>query len=100
MNFWNDILAGKVPDIQSLTKEAENFDPKVLLRLFFATLYQYQRKTLLRINDGRQNANVTEKLNYISRVIKETYDQITVYNQTALSALENLSVKLLRGARL
>ncbi len=100
MKYWNAILSGQVPDVQEICKEADNFDPKILLRLFFSTLYQYQRKILLNINDGTKNASITEKLLYVSRVIKETYDQITVYNQTPASGLENLTIKLLRGARL
>ncbi|NLM01200.1 MAG: DNA polymerase III [Treponema sp.] len=96
INFWNNITKGKIVNINTLVNDCNNFKPRVLLRLFFNILYQYQKKYLLNITDATKSAGMIEKMVNISAKLRDTYDKITIYNQSPESALENLATELMR----
>lgn len=96
MKFLQDIFNGINPDVVQIAKNCGNFDPKLLLKLFFNVLYQYQRKILFSITDVNTQPQITENLVKISKEIRNAYDQITIYNQSPIASLENLASRLMR----
>lgn len=96
MTFWNKLTTGKNVDVAGMVKECGNFDPRVLLRVFFNTLFQYQRRFLSGIQNAPAQSGTTERLAYISNAIREAYENITIYNQSPVASLENLATKFLR----
>jgi DNA polymerase-3 subunit gamma/tau len=69
------------------------FEPKLLLRIFFEGLYEA-------LDPGKNIAAGAAHFEHAARYIvkiKECYNRITVYNQTAGAAFENLAWELCHG---
>lgn len=82
-SFYVEILNGTIPDINALIKECNKFDPKIIFRLFLEHIFVLQ-KGALKINAGTKASALT------SRAILDTWNNVSVYNQSILSSLENL----------
>ena len=96
--FTGELKKGDVPDIDSLVKRMKNFEPRIMLSLFFNAVLDTVKKEC-----GAQNGGVLSSTVYKTRIteeLKRSYEDIIVYNQTPLAALESLAYAFLEeGAR-
>lgn len=95
VEYWDSLMNGKIPDVSAIVKQAAGFDPRVLLRLFFSVLFQYQRKSLQNNKSAIDNSAKNERYIFYSKAIKESFEHITIFNQSPASSLESLATKLL-----
>ena len=80
-NFYKEIVCGQIPDINELIKNCNKFDPRILLRLFLEQLY-FLQKSALQFERGAAASSACTKS------IREVWNNVTVFNQSVLSALE------------
>lgn len=96
--FTGELKKGDVPDIDSLIKRMKNFEPRIMLSLFFNAVLDTVKKEC-----GAQNGCGLSSTVYKTRIteeVKRSYEDIIVYNQTPLAALESLAYAFLEeGAR-
>lgn len=91
--FTGELKKGDVPDIDSLVKRMKNFEPRIMLSLFFNAVLDTVKKEC-----GAQNGGVLSSTVYKTRIteeVKRSYEDIIVYNQTPLAALESLAYAFL-----
>ena len=81
--FYSEIINGQIPNIDDLIKNCNKFDPRILFRLFLDQLYSIQ-KTAFFTSKG------TFASSLCTQAIKNTWNNVTVYNQNILSSLEEL----------
>lgn len=96
--FTGELKKGEVPDIDSLVKRMKNFEPRIMLSLFFNAVLDTVKKEC-----SAQNGGILSLTAYKMRIteeVKRSYEDIIVYNQTPLAALESLAYAFLEeGAR-
>lgn len=96
--FTSELKKGEVPDIDSLVKRMKNFEPRIMLSLFFNAVLDTVKKDC-----SAQTGGVLSLTAYKTRIteeVKRSYEDIIVYNQTPLAALESLAYAFLEeGAR-
>lgn len=96
--FTGELKKGEVPDIDSLVKRMKNFEPRIMLSLFFNAVLDTVKKDC-----SAQNGCGLSSTAYKTRIteeVKRSYEDIIVYNQTPLAALESLAYAFLEeGAR-
>ena len=93
--FCNSLLTGKRINLDELVKNLNSFEPRVILKQFFENLLDYMGHFLREDVDAEKLASRTEKSAEILEAIREAYDNITIYNQSAISALEALYERIL-----
>ncbi len=81
--FLQSIANSKIPELSQIIKNCGNFTPKIEFKLFLESLILEQKKLMY-------SENGTAALKEALKVIAECYDDVTLYNQTSLAALENL----------
>lgn len=81
--FFDSIAKRSIPNIAEIVKKCESFNPRIELKLFLNGIAKCQRK-LLTTPEGTEVAVETTKL------LRECWDNITMYNQNPVSALEIL----------
>lgn len=81
--FYEEIINGHIPDLAQLISNCNKFDPRTILRIFFVNLYDIQKSAL-------KTARGTYASSKCTKAICDAWNNITVYNQNVLSALENL----------
>lgn len=82
-NFFNSIANKSIPDISDIVKKCSDFKPRIELRLFLYYLTENQ-KTL------RNSAAGCEVSVKCMDLLRQCWDNVTMYNQTPVSALEIL----------
>lgn len=89
--FFDSLYHGKNPDIQEIGKNLNNFQPKLLLRIFLSLVLQemglYLKQEKLSQTDLAKRTAYAEKL---QRAIQSAYNNITIYNINPVSALETV----------
>lgn len=89
--FFDSLYHGKNPDIQEIGKNLNNFQPKLLLRIFLSLVLQemglYLKQEKLSQTDLAKRTAYAEKL---QRAIQSVYNNITIYNINPVSALETV----------
>ncbi len=95
-DFYKSIGASKMPDIESLIKTVKNFEPRIALSLFFNEIFSIQRN-LIRNTDASFKPVILEQAHQRLGFIRNCYESITIYNQSALSALEKLALDMLNS---
>ncbi len=96
--FTGELKKGDVPDIDSLVKRMKNFEPRIMLSLFFNAVLDTVKKECSAENGG--SLSLTAYKTRITEEVKRSYEDIIVYNQTPLAALESLAYAFLEeGAR-
>lgn len=89
--FFDSLYHGKNPDIQEIGKNLNNFQPKLLLRIFLSLVLQemglYLKQENLSQTDLAKRTAYAEKL---QRAIQSAYNNITIYNINPVSALETV----------
>lgn len=82
-NFLEDIVFGRLPDVQELLKECGKFEPKIELKIFLSEIAECKRK-LLKTQQGCE-ASVE-----LIKVLQKCWDNCNSYNQSTQQALETL----------
>ena len=93
--FCNSLLTGKRLNLDEMVKNLNGFEPRVILKLFFEFVLDYLGHFLRENADAEKLASRTEKSAEILEAIRTTYDNITIYNQSVISALEALYERIL-----
>ena len=81
--FYEEIINGHIPDLAELIKNCNKFDPRTILKIFFVNLYNIQKNAL-------KSPRCAEASSKCTKAICTAWNNITVYNQNVLSALETL----------
>ena len=81
--FISTIANRKIPDVNSIVKKCGNFNPRIELKLFLNYIALYQKKML----NTPAGCEVSAKT---MTLLRQCWDNITLYNQTPVSALEIL----------
>ena len=82
-NFYDCMACRQIPDSSEIIKNCGNFNPRLELKLFLNYLAQFQRKIIYSQNGCEASAQCME-------VFRQCWDNITLYNQSLLSAFEIL----------
>lgn len=82
-DFINKLSSGKIPDPASVIKECKDFKPRIELKLFLQHISK-RIKVLYNTPKGCEAAVL------LLKVINQAWENVTLYNQTATSALELL----------
>jgi len=87
-NIYFDAIANRsIPEISEIVKTCDNFNPRIILKIFLQNILNRCKKFMY----TQQGAEVCAK---VIEAIRECQDNITLYNQTPISALETLLKKL------
>lgn len=81
--FFVSIADEHIPEIPALVKACGNFDPRIMLKIFLNGMNVYGRKCMS-VPAGAQAAYE------LTKVLKDCWNNVTVYNQSVNSALEIL----------
>ena len=92
-HFTDELTKGEVPDIDALVKRMKNFEPRIMLSLFFNAVLDAVKKAC-GFAAGRDFSSEAYKTR-ITGEVKRSYEDIVVYNQTPLAALESLAYAFL-----
>ena len=89
--YFDSVLHGKRPDVQQISKDLNNFQPKLLLKIFMSLVLQemglYLRQENLSQMDLAKRSAYAEKL---QKAIQSAYMNILIYNINPVSALETV----------
>ncbi len=88
-DFFDQIFEGKIPDIADLIKNCGKFEPRVLFRLFLTSLEAKSRQFF-------SSAAGSQKALEISKALRESWLNVSTYNQGIQAALEELLCALAR----
>lgn len=91
-DFFDQIFEGKIPDIPDLVKNCGKFEPRVLLKIFLTAMEEKSRKFF-------ESASGTQKAMVVSTALRDVWLNISTYNQSVQSALEELLCVLAREGR-
>ena len=91
--FTDELKKGDVPDIDALVKRMKNFEPRIMLSLFFNAVLDAVKQAC-GSSAGRDFSFEAYKTR-ITKEVKRSYEDIIVYNQTPLAALESLAYAFL-----
>ncbi len=96
-DFLHTLEKKEIPNVSELLKHMKNFEPRIILKLFFNAMLDVQRKKIL-TSPSDQSAAVSEKSEHILKTVKYAYSNITIYNQSTQSAFDSLIYDILKGA--
>ena len=82
-NFYENLFKGSIPDSASLIKRCGNFEPRIELKIFLNSISEKMRG-LMKTPEG------CEAVSQSLKVLLNCWDNITLYNQSSLSAFEIL----------
>lgn len=82
-NFYREIINGVIPDVASLVKNCNKFDPRILLQLFLENIYDIQKTCL-------SSAKGVEASSQCTKAVRDCWNNVTVYNMSVESSLEQL----------
>lgn len=88
-DFFEQIQEGGIPDIPDLIKNCGKFEPRVLFKIFLTALEKRSCELF-------SSAAGTQKAMEISKALRECYSNVSTYNQSIQSALEDLLCDLAR----
>jgi DNA polymerase-3 subunit gamma/tau len=89
-DFISTIHKRHVPNIDDLAKEMKNFEPRVMLKMFFNELIVSHEHTLYSITDASEYAAWQEIGAKLIKTIQESYSNIITFNQTPASAFDQI----------
>lgn len=88
-NFYNQTENLKIPEISKIVKECNNFEPRIILKLFIQELIKLQKNNL-------KFASGTQKSFEILSELRKFYLNITTFNQSVQAGFENLLKSLIK----
>lgn len=83
VNFISAIANRSIPDVSEIVKKCDGFNPRIEFRLFLKNIAEMQRKLLF------NNAG-TEFSAKCMDLLRKSWDNVTLYNQTPQATLEIL----------
>jgi len=89
-NFIETIHKRHVPNIDNLVKEMKNFEPRVMLKMFFNELIMSHERSLYSITDAAKYAAWQEIGTKLIKTIQESYSNIITFNQSPASAFDQI----------
>ncbi len=81
--FYTTLINGHIPDISAIVKKCNSFSPRIELKIFLEYISNLQKK-LLKSEQG------IEACNECSKVLRDCYQNVSLYNLNPVSALEIL----------
>ncbi|MBQ5492196.1 MAG: DNA polymerase III [Treponema sp.] len=87
--YFSTIAQGHVPDVNAICASCNGFEPRALFSVFIKGITDAQKKL-------SATARGTEASGRIMDVLRHTYNNVTVYNQTTVSALEEMARSLMQ----
>lgn len=81
--FYKEIVNGIIPDVATLVKNCNKFDPRILLRLFLENIYEIQKTALT-------SAKGVEASSQCTKAVRDCWNNVTVYNMSVEASLEQL----------
>lgn len=85
--FYCQVISGTIPDLNEIIKNCNKFDPRLLFRLFLESIYSFQKTAL-------QSASGVKASSLCTTALRNTWNNVTIYNQSILAALENLTKEI------
>ena len=82
-NFFDGIVHGKIPDCEALVKACASFEPRVEFKIFLNGITDYVRPVM-------QTMAGTQACVELSKTLRQTWENVTLYNQSVKAALECL----------
>ena len=82
-NFVKGIFHNNIPDCETVVKDNQNFEPRVELKIFLNGIAQTFRPLM-------QSQKGSEASAQAVKVLRECYENVTLYNQSVKAALEVL----------
>lgn len=86
-SFYSQVISGHIPDLNEIIKSCNKFDPRLLFRLFLEVIYSFQAPAL-------QFASGAKASSLCTTALRNTWNNVTIYNQSILAALENLTKEI------
>ncbi len=85
--FYDGIKQNHLIEISEIIKKCRDFEPRTLFRIFLQKLIEAQKNPVSEDNTCGWNAEVEIKN---IRAIRECFNNVSVYNQKPIAALEKL----------
>jgi DNA polymerase III subunit gamma/tau len=82
-SFFSDIALNHIPDASDISKTCAAFDPRLLLRIFLNTVASCERPLLYTAAGTQASVETMDAL-------RTCWNNVTIYNQSPVSSLENL----------
>ena len=82
-NFVKGIFHGNIPDCDTVVKDNQNFEPRIELKIFLNGIAQVFRPLM-------QSQKGSEACSQALKVLRECYENVTLYNQSVKATLEVL----------
>lgn len=82
-DFITSIVSGHIPDIGQIVKACDSFDPRIMLKIFLNGIQLKTAKLL-------ENPAGTQAAFELTKALKDCWNNVTVYNQSVVSAMEIL----------
>ena len=93
--FLTSINQGIFPKIDAISKEANQFEPRVILSIFLNNFFAVGKERLKTENFTKNDILFAEKQQVLLKAIKKCYENVTIFNQNPVAALENLAGELI-----
>lgn len=81
--FYSGIVKGSLPNVSQICKDCGNFEPRNELKIFLNYISELQRPLL-------KTENGCEAVSKTIQVLRETWENVTLYNQSVIPSLEIL----------
>jgi DNA polymerase-3 subunit gamma/tau len=82
-DFYRTIASSNIPNVAQTVKNCANFEPRIELRIFLETIALCQKPLLM-------NPNGSEAASESVKVLRQCWENVTLFNQSPTSALEIL----------
>ncbi len=82
-NFFNSVIHGKIPDCAEVVKDCAGFEPRVEFKIFLNGITDCVRHVMSTMAGS-------EACVELSKVLRQCYENVTLYNQKVDAALESL----------
>ena len=95
VNFLTSINQGVFPKIDAISKEANQFEPRVILSIFLNNFFAVGQEKIRKENFTKNDILFAEKQQTLLKSVKKCYENVTIFNQNPVAALENLAGELI-----
>lgn len=95
-NFLESINKKQFPSFDALSKEANQFEPRLIFQLFLNSLFAQSKQKIRKEHIEYTDIMFMEKQNMLLEKVKECYEHVSIYNQNPIAALENLAGELIK----
>lgn len=84
IRYYDSIKKGQIPSAESIIKSCSSFEPKILFKMFLENLMEVNSN----FSDSAFNSVLAEKN---LKSIQECFNNVSIFNQSTLSAIERLT---------